>query len=625
MGVVFEGPVTRAEAGADTGRAAATVVVKEAIVPAACAVVIAWFSLGLRVRDLKLPFRYSGDALFYLAQTRMLGSATSYLTTMHLGWPAGFQTYDYPQGGDHLHLGALWLLMRVTHDPMLSVNLYYLAGFALAAFVAHLVLRRLGIRPVLAGALAIVFAIAPYHFSRGETHLFLSAYYLVPFGVWLALTLLEAADEDGASARLRSPWVLLGMVALASAGAYYFAFTVLLVVAAGVGAALSQGRLSVVRPALKLSMLGVAAFAANHATTGWYWLTHGVNSTALPQRTSAVTEVCGLRVAQLFMPQPDHHISALAAITTSAMRGWPPDETGQQIGFVAAGGLLLLIGAVAMAAVGRTRFHQVAGRSVAGRLGRVGYLAAVCIVTGSIGGFSYLLSAGSFGLIRCWNRIAIVIAFLGLLAVGLVAERVLSRAHPSPTERSRRVAWLVAGGLVLVALVDQTPAHAVDTATIGREVSSDRAFFAAVAAHLPKGAKVFELPDIPFPEGVARGGTGSYDPVKGYLYQPGLYWSFGAMRGRPDGGISRLAAMAPAELPVALAGAGYQGLVIDTKALGPQSPPVETSVAALLGDPIRSPDGRYLFHRLAAVSATPMMLMAAAGVAIDSPPPASCP
>ena len=600
------------------------VLVREALVAAACALVVAWFSLGLRLRDLRFPFRYSGDALFYLAQTRMLGAATSYLTTTHLGWPAGFQTYDYPQGGDHLHLGALWLLMFVTHDPILSVNLYYLAGFALAAFVAHLVLRRLGVRPLIAGALAVIYAIAPYHFSRGETHLFLSAYFLVPFGVWLAVTLLEAPGEDAVAPLLRSPWVLLGVAALASAGAYYFAFTVLLLVAAGVGAALSQRRVNAVRPALKLSLLGVAVFVANHATTLWYWIGHGTNSAALAQRTAADTEVCGLRIAQLFLPQPDHHVSALAALTRAAMRGWPPDETGQQVGVVAAAGLVILLGAVAMAAVGRVRLDSSAGPSLAGRLGRMGYLAAVCVLTGSIGGFSYLLSAGSFGLIRCWNRVAIVVAFLGLLAVGLVLERILGSGRVARTGSPRGAAWFAAGALILVALVDQTPAHAVDATAIRQTVTSDRAFFAAVADDLPKGAKVFELPDVPFPEGVAAGGTGAYDPAKGYLYQPGLYWSFGAMRGRPDGGIAQLSRTAPADLPAALVDAGYQGLVIDARALGPQAETVEASVAAQLGAPIRSADGRYLFHRLASTAPAETIVMANGGAAMDQPVVASC-
>ena len=44
---------------------------------------------------------------------------------------------------------------------------------------------------ILAAAIALIFAIEPYHFSRGEQHLFLSAYFLVPVGVGLALTLLE--------------------------------------------------------------------------------------------------------------------------------------------------------------------------------------------------------------------------------------------------------------------------------------------------------------------------------------------------------------------------------------------------------------------------------------------------
>jgi phosphoglycerol transferase len=596
----------------------------EACVPAAVALVGAWLSLGLRVKDLQIPLSYRGDALFYLVETRMLGGSGSYLQTAHLGWPVGMQMYDYPQGGDNLHLGVLWALMRVTGNPFLSVNLYYLAGFALAALTAHVVLRRLGVGPMLAGSIAVVFALLPYHFSRGELHLFLSAYFLVPVGVGVAVAILESSDRD-ATRLVRSPWVLAGVAAIASAGLYYFAFSVLLFVGAAVGVAVTARRLRAAAPGVMLSAVGAGVFVLNHAPSLWYWAAHGTNGAALPDRGAAAGERCGLRITQLFLPQPNHHIPLLAHLTQQTMLGWPPDESGQQVGFLAAAGIAIAVGAVAVATLSRGGPRGDGRTSLGSRLEGLGYLAVVCLLTASVGGFSYVLSAGGLGLIRCWNRISVVLAFIGLIALAAVVERVLTTRSFRPFT-TRVVTGAVAAVIVVVAVVDQTPARPPDHDAINRDVTSDRTFFAAVAARLPPHGTVFELPNVVFPEGLGPNGTGAYDPAKGYLYQPHLYWSFGAVRGRDDAGIARLAQTDPADLAVVLSRAGYQGLVIDRRALGDQAATVEAAILPSLGDPVTSSDGRYLFHRLPAQTvAKPGAPAPATKQTADANPTSSCP
>ena len=41
---------------------------------------------------------------------------------------------------------------------------------------------------------AVLYAVIPYHFLRGEVHLTLSAYYAVPLGCWLILAGMGHAD-----------------------------------------------------------------------------------------------------------------------------------------------------------------------------------------------------------------------------------------------------------------------------------------------------------------------------------------------------------------------------------------------------------------------------------------------
>ena len=67
------------------------------------------------------------------------------------------------------------------------MNVYFLLTFPLAAAAAYLAFRHLGATRAPSVVCATLFALLPYHFVRGETHLFYSAYFAVPIGAYLAL------------------------------------------------------------------------------------------------------------------------------------------------------------------------------------------------------------------------------------------------------------------------------------------------------------------------------------------------------------------------------------------------------------------------------------------------------
>jgi hypothetical protein len=209
----------------------------------------------------------------------------------------------------------------------------------------------------------------------------------------------------------------------------------------------------------------------------------------------------------------------------------------------------------------------------------------------------------------------------------LFLERFLRRAVFRSDLTRRLTTGGVVVGLLLVAVLDQTPRRTIDTSAVRREVASDRAFFAEVAARVPRDGMVFELPNVGFPEGSGQNGTGAYDPGKGYLYQPQLSWSFGAMSGRSDGGIARLAHTDPGALAENLARAGYHGLVIDSRALGHETASLETAIIPTVGEPFTSADGRYLFHRLPpqAVGHVPVAQPSSYSGAINAVTSSSCP
>src|SRR5829696_1315471 len=142
--------------------------------------------------DLHAPFLYQRDALVNLMIIKGVLQHSWWLENPDLGAPFGQELYDFPvMVGDSLHLALIKLLGVFSSDPFLILNLFFLLSFPLVALVSFLVLRQLGVSAAVALVCSVLYALAPYHFWRGGRHVFLSAYYSVPVGAYLVLSLLS--------------------------------------------------------------------------------------------------------------------------------------------------------------------------------------------------------------------------------------------------------------------------------------------------------------------------------------------------------------------------------------------------------------------------------------------------
>src|SRR5215471_7268185 len=177
-------------------------------------------------------------------RTKGLVEHSAYLRIPNLGWPFSLQLYDNPETGDNLQLALLRGLGFFLRDAVLTVNVYYLLTFVAVSLAAWFVLRRLGVSRLVAAIVAILYSFLPYHFARGEAHLLLSGYFMVPIATLLILQVLS--DDPPFTARRESPeprWGLalwsrralpwfLACAALGSTGPYYAFFAVVLLAAA---------------------------------------------------------------------------------------------------------------------------------------------------------------------------------------------------------------------------------------------------------------------------------------------------------------------------------------------------------------------------------------------------------
>jgi phosphoglycerol transferase len=530
--------------------------------------------------DARVPFSYSGDGTLNLTLTKTVMERGWFYENPALGAPSGQELYDYPVlSGDGLHVAFFWLAGLFTDDPALVMNVFFVLTFPVTAVVTYLVLRRLTIGPEVAVVIAVLYTLTPYHFMRGEVHLFLAAYYVVPIGAYLALSVLDGRARIGLATA-----GLAALVALASGSFYYSAFTVLLVVVAAVLRFFASRDRRAFLPAGFVVGVILAVSLVQLAPTIVYRVANGTNE-EVAKRYWFESENYSLRLTQLLLPVDGHRIDALASRKAEYTEQIPQNEgRAGTLGVVASVGFLWLLAVVLLAVVG-------AWSGVIARYRGIAALSLAAVLVGTTGGLATLLAV-VWPQIRAWNRLSIFIAFFALLAVGLLLE--------SLRPRLPALAFgALLGGLLVVGALDQTSSFFIPPhAGLAADYRADQSWYRSVEGQLAEGASVVQLPHEPFPE-PPLGPRPIYEPAKGYLHSSDLRWSWGAMRGRPDDWSALYATQPAEELVPAAREAGFEAIVVDKLAYPDGGVSTESDLRQVLGtEPQRGPEGRYLLWRL---------------------------
>ncbi len=288
--------------------------------------------------NLDVPFQNNGDTIVSQLWVLNLLENGWYAYSERAGAPHGQNLNDFP-AVEGLNFLLLWGISLGGGNVYQVVNLFYLATYVLAALTALFVLRRLGVGhlPALVGGL--LFAFLPYHFLRGESHLFLSAYYLVPLSLLLAFWVLRG-ELDQSRGRLIFAVVVAALVS--SAGVYYAFFGCYFLAAAGClrACATRQWRPILLAGTL-IAVTGIGA-GLNAIPAILFRIAEGRNP-MVAQRLPAEADLYGLKPAQLVLPRLNHRISRLARLKvkyeTAPLRSIN-ESSYASLGFLATIGLL---------------------------------------------------------------------------------------------------------------------------------------------------------------------------------------------------------------------------------------------------------------------------------------------
>lgn len=565
--------------------------------------------------DLRVPFSYRGDSVFFSMMVKSVVDHGWYLTNPQLGAPGVLALHDFPQA-DAIHLLLIKVLSIFSSDWALLFNVYFLLGFPLIALSSLAVLRHFRVASGPAFAVSLLYAFLPSRLLIGELHFYLSVFFQVPLAILLALWV--AGDEPPLFDAGERPWpprlalrrrrsvVALAIALLVSGtGVYYAFFAGALILAAGVWSALERRSSRHAAAAVALVAVILAGLALQSIPTVLYRRAMGPNP-GVAVRPVGEAETYALKIAPLLLPVAEHRVRALAELGARYERATDTvaEVTATSLGFVGAAGFLILIGLLFR----RGQAARAPSEERPPLFSALARLNLAALLLATTGGFGALFALCVSAQIRTYARLHVYIAFLALFCVALLLDR-LWRTRP-------RVGALVTAAVAFLGLADQiTPGAVPPYGRRARDFHADAAFVHGLEARLPRGAQIFQLPYLLFPESGGIAGTKlmDYDLLRPYLHSHSLRWSYPAMFGRTaDAWTSAVADEPVPELLRTLSDAGFLGVLIDRNGYPDEGKAIIAAFTVALGDAAKTAEGRLVFFDLREANAT-----ALAGLSVE--------
>lgn len=485
-----------------------------------CIVTLLWCTAYNRwsMQTWRVPIIYQGDAWQMMGMAKAFASGEiKPLLPKHvssLGAPFVANWSDYPTG--EALFDWYGFLVRL-FGFFVGSNVTVLSAHLLAAGSFYFVTRKVGYRPILGVAGAVLFSMSHFAFARQLAHLWPLFYWHVPLGLlvawWCARDLTILNDQ-------RKVIFCFAVAVIHGIQDPYYAGIFLHFLAFACLASFIRRdpwRRILFPVGLALIVLGTNALTA--VSFFYNKSINGSNAEAFT-RSYAGLELYALKPLELLMPFP-HRVAALQAwsVKNYLAKATLLGEVGAPY--------LGIIGIAGLCALAWSAFRSVATKKTSDvPLPFWGILWVLCYsVVGGINGF-----LGVFGIIlfRGTNRYSIVILALALLFLVRQLSLLTRNWH-----------WLnvalLAGVITLAGFWDQSPRppSLAEINNVRQQVLSDGRFVATLEERLPSRAMIFELPIMGFPEVGGILNMQDYEHFRPYLQSHSLRFSYGNVKGRP--------------------------------------------------------------------------------------------
>lgn len=536
--------------------------------------VIVYVLMDMKNFDLAYPMSYDGgDGMSYLANAVMLTEGSTVVETDRLGAPYGYTGYDFYASSFHgFDNMLLKILVGITNQPALAVNLLFLLLFPMISLSSYFVLRQMRVKQWVAVGGALTYAFMPYLFMRGMNHFVLASYYFVPVSILYCVWIYQDDNfmcfNKGFFKNWKNWFAIILSACIANNGiAYYAFFTCFFLVVTGLVKALKEKKLRYFGKACSLIGFVVLFMLISLIPTLNYILKNGVNDEGVVRTIDGV-ETYSLKIAQLFMPLNSHGNSYLEGIINEYNEAMPlvNENYMSYLGVMGCIGFLILLVVLFLKNMGDDKLFKV-------QLEILSLLNIAGILLATIGGFGSLFGLLVTAMIRCYNRISIFIAFIAIAAVCILLSVLCDRIW-SIEKYGAVVRNCIYGGFAAVisfvmlwGIWFQYPGLMYDYMGFKEYFISDKEFIESIEARLPEGAMIYQLPYHEYPEGGSVNDMNDYDLWVGYIHSKNLRWSYGGVVGREaDNWLRTIDNSDIPDMIKKIKEKGFQGIYIDRRA-----------------------------------------------------------
>ncbi len=547
--------------------------------------------------DLIVPFSYNGDGNLNGMCVKGIIDNGWFLYNKYVGMPTGLYMHDFPFA-NNLDFGFIKFISHFTQSYGLTLNIFYLLTFPLTTLTSMLVFRQFKISYSSSIFGSLIYTFVPYHFLRGEGHLFLSTYYLVPLAIMVILWIYEDNTSifDSGKINLFNLKFLISAaicILMGSTFVYYAFFSCYFLMISGVVLFLSKRDIrSLFTPIFFVGLMTLSTII-NGLPMILYQIKMGSNL-AISSRAPFEAELYGLKMVQLFLPVPGHRIPFFSNVTYKYASTSPliNENSMACLGIIGSVGFIfLLLWIFYRAIANNTKSFELEQKFSA-----LSVLNLSAFLLGTIGGFGSIFSYLVYSQIRGYNRISIFIAFFSIFAIALLLDALYDRFKERMDLKifySSILVLLIFGGIF-----DQTNPSIMPSYSINeKEFYSDEIFIKDIEATMPQNAMIFQLPYVPFPESPPQNKMNDYDQFKGYLHSNSLRWSYGAIKGRETDYWQKFVSNKPMEEMVeTLSLAGFSGIYVDSYGYPDFGSEIISRLSkVLMTSPIKSKNGRLYF------------------------------
>lgn len=495
--------------------------------------------------DLNLPiFDYSGDTLFSIFEMKSVIDNRWFLTNDYIGFPQSlgkFNLYDFPLQAESIHFLVVKFFTLFSSSPFWVINCFFISSFALISASSFAVLRSFKISVFSAIIVSVLYAFTPYHFSRNETHLFLSNYMAIPLIVMLALWIITdkiqiiSCNKKNQLCFAPNPSFFIAAsycCFIAANGIYYALYAIIIFIFAWFLRNLKKDNFISNIPS-SVALCGIIIFMLFllYLPSFIYWFHNGGNASVV-NRDPIESEYYGLKIINLFLPVANHYIDYLRNLRFlfDELSLKNLEQGSESLGILASTGFLFLIlWLFAQNHAGEKSVFQKTIKKYSlnendqNLISNLAGLNLLSVLFATIGGFVMFVVI-PFPLIRSHARFSIFIAFFSLFIMAIIFDKAVKKK-----KLFAKIAILIISTLAIFDQVGKVSASIPQSEKVKSAFISDRDFVQKIESTMPKDAMIFVLPVIDFPENAEP-----YDLLGGYLHSKNLRWSYPAIAGRPS-------------------------------------------------------------------------------------------